>query len=325
MSFTAEVKEEVVRIQTSCTSAQKAELSALLQVCGTLDLKGKGRFDLKVATETGSVARMLLKRTHGLYDLQTKLIERRSLLHNSRNYLVFLEHQPRLESALQDMGIMDKNKHLSAGLPPSIKESEKATSAFLRGCFMASGYIAKPTVAFRLELKFANESLAQEVVSLLADANIITHYAERNHAFYVRLKNFNDIVRFLYIIGAEKIVKAFVNVRHMKSARDAVNRLVNAEIANSKRASDAAAEQLYIVRALASRETLFAELAPALQAFCKLRMIYPSASLSALGTYAEPPLSKSAVNHQWQRVRHIYEHAIASQEDALAHVVQKEC
>lgn len=319
MSFTAEVKEELIRIPTNNDSEKKAELSALLQVCGTLDLKGKGRYDVKIATETGSVARMLLKLTHGLYQMQTKLIERRSLLHNSRNYLVLIEYQPQLDFALKDLGIIEEANQLASHLPCFIQENKPAQAAFLRGCFMASGYIAKPTKAFRMEFKFSRETLAKEVVLLLSKSNINTRYIERNQAFCIRLKNFNDIVRFLYIIGANKIIKAFNNVKLMKTARDSVNRLVNAEMANMKRASKSALEQVRVIHELREMQKEYESMPNALKHFCDLRLAHPDLSLAELGKLQNPPLSKSAISHQWYRVKRLYCQKYAAAEKGKKH------
>lgn len=304
MSFTAEVKEELSRIKESDIRAQKAEFSALVQICGTLELKGKGAYDLHLETETGSVARLLLKNAHSLYDLETKLVERRSILHNTRNYLVILESQPKLDFVLKDLGILDVNNHVSGSLAPQVHQSPQAEAAFLRGIFMAGGYIAKPTESFHLEMKFARENLAYEVSQLLRKAGIKTRPKERGHATIVRIKNFNEIVRFLYSIGGERIVQAFQNVRHLKAVKNNVNRMVNAEVANLERVSRAGAEQMRAINQI--RQTgVYALLPEALQHFCELREKYPDASFVQLGKKCDPPLSKSAINNQWQRLKAI--------------------
>ena len=72
MSFTAQVKDELSRVEGT-PSAELAQLSALIRVCGTLSFRGAGRYSIRIATETGAVARTIIKLTHKLFDLETPL------------------------------------------------------------------------------------------------------------------------------------------------------------------------------------------------------------------------------------------------------------
>ena len=71
MSFTAEVKDELARVDGPTQAAQYAQLSAIMRVCGTLSFRGPGRYSIKIATETGAVARTAIKLTHKLFDATT--------------------------------------------------------------------------------------------------------------------------------------------------------------------------------------------------------------------------------------------------------------
>ena len=57
MSFTAQVKDELSRVDGECPGCAYAQLSAITRVCGTLSFRGSGRYSIRVATETGAVAR----------------------------------------------------------------------------------------------------------------------------------------------------------------------------------------------------------------------------------------------------------------------------
>ncbi|MFR7659056.1 MAG: DNA-binding protein WhiA, partial [Eggerthellaceae bacterium] len=48
-----------------------------------------------------------------------------------------------------------------------------------------------------------------------------------------------------------------------------------------------------------------ATLPQALQEYIKLRIAYPDATLKELGEAADPPLSKSAINHRVRRVEQL--------------------
>ena len=100
MSFTAEVKDELSRVEAPTRAAELAQLSALVRICGTLSFHGSGRYSIRVATETGAVARTVIKLTHKLFDLETSLTVRRSVLHKTRNYLIEMPVQEGLDADL---------------------------------------------------------------------------------------------------------------------------------------------------------------------------------------------------------------------------------
>ena len=157
MSFTAEVKDELSRLDSPYKEDDIAELSALIKVCGTLSLMGSGTYAVRIATETGSVARSIIRYAHTVFNLETTFTPRRSILHKSRNYLIEMPAQPGLKSALSAMGILVPGKGLMQGIPTSILRTRHQQAAFLRGVFMAGGFIADPRVDFQLELCVGSE------------------------------------------------------------------------------------------------------------------------------------------------------------------------
>jgi DNA-binding protein WhiA len=87
--------------------------------------------------------------------------------------------------------------------------------------------------------------------------------------------------------------------RHM---RNTVNRMVNAEIANQNKAIFASIEQIEIIKRIEAQRGLDT-LPQALEEYARLRLANPGVSLKELGELADPPLSKSAVNHRMRRLQ----------------------
>lgn len=306
MSFTAEVKDELSRVDDGSRSAKVAELSALVRVCGTLSFHGSGTYSIRITTETGAVARTVIRLAHEIHDLDTQLTVRRSVLHKSRNYLIEMGDQPGLEGALVEMGILMPGRGLVSGVPTRLVASAPERSAFLRGAFMGGGFVADPRGDFHLEIAVTGEALALDLVELCGEVGVTARLNRRRGAFAIYLKSFEDVVGLLRAMGAVRTATVVGRVRQVKSVKNTVNRAVNAEMANQRRASGAAAEQLAMIDRIEAGPG-FEGLPPALRELCELRRAHPDLSLQELGAQARPPLSKSAVYHRILRLEHIDE------------------
>lgn len=303
MSFTAQVKDELSRIEGS-EAARYAQLSAIMRVCGTLSLHGSGRYALSVSTETGAVARTMIKLTHELFDLETPLTVRHSVLHNTRNYLIEIPEQPELEEDLHILQILVPGQGLATGLPHGLLVDDGCRRAFMRGAFMAGGFVADPRRDFHLEIAVAGEGFATELADLIGSYGIRARINRRRGAFAIYSKSFEDVRLTLQTMGAERSARAVESIRQMKSLKNDVNRQVNADMANSLRAAQAAGDQRALVER--ARATVgFHALPPALREFCELRLAHPELSLAELGAFCRPPASKSAMYHRLLRLQKI--------------------
>jgi DNA-binding protein WhiA len=314
VSFTAEVKEELSRIIPKRGCCPKSELSALMRVEGTLHVAGRGRFRVEVATETAPVARKTIKLMHEIYGLKTELTVRRSVLHKANNYLITVGSQPKLGGALVDLGILDDQHDLCYGVPAKLVRKDCCAISYLRGAFLGGGFVADPHGDFHFELTAERSEMAEDLVALMARFDIEAKVTQRRGVYAVYLKGAEPIVTFLALVGAHRALLRTEDVRIIKSMRNQVNRLVNAETANLQKSADAAMEQLEDIRRLSTTRGLD-NLPPALRELAELRLAYPDVSLRELGELADPPLSKSAVYH---RIRRIQELA-AGPDDAGGH------
>ena len=306
MSFTAEVKDELARVGGSCPECAVAELAALVRVCGALSFHGSGAYSIRVSTETGAVARTVIRLAHEVFDLDTSLTVRRSNLHRSRNYLIEIPEQKGLEQALIRMGVLILGRGLSSGIAARVVARPCCRAAFLRGAFMAGGFIADPRGDFHLEIAVTGDEFADDLLELLDDEGITARVNRRRGSYAIYLKSFDDIAALLGVVGAERTARAVKNIRVMKSVKNDVNRRVNAELANQARSTGASADQLALIDRI-EREIGFDALPPALMQFCVARREHPELSLRDLGAQMMPPLSKSALYHRVLRLEKLLE------------------
>ena len=314
MSYTALVKNELVSVPENQTDCELAQLSALIRVSGTLSMHGPGKFAVRIVTETGTVARTVISSSRRLFDLGTSVEYRRSIMHKKRNYLLEISNQDSLAEALSALGIYIPGEGLVSGIPKSVIRTKQAQRAFLRGAFMAGGFLADPLKDFHLEIAVSGERFATELVKLMGSIGVKARLNHRNRhtnalmrtreIYAVYLKSSDDIIKFLREIGAPTMARAIAFTRVQKYYRNNVNRVVNAEMANQTRSSNAAADQLALIEKAEKLIGLRA-LPPAVRDFCLARKDNPELSLSALGESFVPPVSKSAMYHRLLRLEKI--------------------
>ncbi len=300
MSFTAEVKEELTRVPPVCSHCDKAVLAALVRTEGTLMFGGTGRYRVELATDVPSVARLIIRLLHQIYQLKTELTVRRSVLHKTPNYLIVLPMQPGLDAALHDAGVLSA-MGLEMGIDPHLVEKQCCTAAYLRGAFLGSGFISNPRGDFHFEMTLESEDLARGIVALLEERGIGARIMSRRSSWTVYLKSGSAISEFLALVGAHQAALAMENERVIKSVRNDVNRRVNAELANQAKSAQSSVEQIMAIHKVVAEHGL-ENLPPALQEYISLRVSYPDATLKELGERANPPLSKSAVYHRVRRI-----------------------
>ena len=340
MSFSLDIKEELARVAPVCSHCNRAVLAAYARVAGVLHMQWAGgaheedprtegensnttpaqaaeaentqnlgntrapasTFSLEVSSDIALVARLLTQILHDEYNLQTDITMRRSVLHKNVNYLIDVPAQPTLTHVLQDLGFFNKEDGgFAEGISKHIVAKQCCAAAYVRGAFLASGFVSDPKSNAHFEMTFENEALAGDIAEILSKNQIPVRVKWRRGACVVYLKSGEHIVNFLSFTGAHTQALNYENARVMKSVRSGVNRQINAELANQKRAAVAAVDQVFAARAVIEHYGT-GKLTPALQEFIRLRIKYPNASLKELGKHANPPLSKSAVAHRVRRV-----------------------
>ena len=174
--------------------------------------------------------------------------------------------------------------------------------AFLRGVFLAGGYLADPKGNFHFELVCQNEELADAIAQLMNKYDIAAKQTRRYNMHVVYLKSAEPIITFLSLVSAPNAALVLERARMVKSLRNDTNRKVNAEIANQKKTSVASFKQIMQINHLI--QTCGLDSIPKnLQDIALLRLRYPDASIKELGELADPPLSKNAVYHRLCRIQ----------------------
>lgn len=123
----------------------------------------------------------------------------------------------------------------------------------------------------------------------------------RKKSYVVYLKEGAQIVDMLNIMEAHISLLNLENVRIIKEMRNSVNRQVNCETANINKTVSAAVKQLEDINYIKNTRGLDS-LPENLREVALVRLQYPQAPLKELGTYLEPAVGKSGVNHRLRRL-----------------------
>ena len=186
-------------------------------------------------------------------------------------------------------------------LTGQIGKKEEEKRAFIRGLFMGAGSINNPENKYHLEIILANSEDLEIVKKTLDELgiNIKTLKTENKTSLY--LKEGEEISKFLALIGANKAVMKFEDIRIQREMRGKVNRLVNCEAANLNKTINASIEQIGAIQKL-KQTGKFNQLEDNLKEIANLRLENPEMSLIELGKLLKNPIGKSGVNYRLKKI-----------------------
>ncbi|MEN6349170.1 MAG: DNA-binding protein WhiA [Syntrophomonas sp.] len=302
MSFCNDVKYELARIIPEKECCQKAELSALMAVNGSVAENGKGEIVLHGAAENAPTARKIYKLLKERYQLISS-VNKKEIKRFKKNHIYEVETPLSnekhwiIEELNLNHGKNEKKPHTGRFL---IRKT-CCKRAFLRGIFLGRGFVNRPEVDYHLEIVINDEGLAAFIQNLLDKFELDARQVERKNNLVIYIKESEKIVDFLRVVGASKALLDFENVRIIKSMRNDVNRQVNCETANLAKIVDASVRQAELIQKLAAEKGIDL-LPPQLRQLAEARLSYPDYSLKELGAILEPPLSKSGVAYRMKKL-----------------------
>lgn len=183
------------------------------------------------------------------------------------------------------------------------KDLEKC-KAIIRGCFLGAGSVNNPENSYHLEIVLSDKINMDFLKKLLEKFNINTKELITKNRYSIYLKDGEEISNFLALIGANKAVMLFEDIRVKKEMRSKVNRLVNCESANLNKTINASIEQIESIRKL-QKAGKFNDLSESLKEIAELRLENPDMALSELGKLLKTPIGKSGVNYRLKKIMEI--------------------
>ena len=308
MSFSLIVKNEVCRHDKINKSEALAELSAIMKVSGTLSLGGGKQVSFKIATENPAIAREIFKLLKEFFKIHTQIrVKKSSSLKKNNVYILIITEEMGVRKLLEEVGVLkvsEEGYELDYHIPSRCIEDDNCKKSYIRGAFLGGGSVSNPEKTYHLEFVTHNEDYANDLSALINLYGLASKVIQRKNSYVVYIKEGEQIVDLLNIVGAHTALFKFENIRIMKEMRNNVNRLVNCETANLSKTVNAAVRQVECIK-LIEKKIGLGRLPKNLREIAELRLDYPDESLKELGEMLNPPVGKSGINHRLRKIEKI--------------------
>ncbi len=305
MSYSAKVKSEIVREENMTRDEFSSLLSAVMKVAGVLSLSSGGREGFRISTENASTARFLLKNIKQQLKMNATTIVSKSQSFKKNNlYIINFEDNENMREFLIEMGILAEEEGgitLNVSIPDMLISTDLRKKAYIKGAFLGSGSMTDPEKQYHLEFVTHSEEYAQELMKLLGAFGLNAKVIPRKGIYVVYIKEGEQIVDVLNILGAHNALLEAENVRIIKDMRNNVNRLVNCETANLSKTVNASVRQTEAIKFI-EKTTGLSRLPDQLKEIAELRLANPGISLKELGDMLDPKVGKSGVNHRLRKI-----------------------
>ncbi len=302
MSFSSEVKDELVKHVSESRHCQLAELSAIIHFCGVLNRDEDGRLVLGLKTENDCVIRKCFTLLKKAYNIETNIVPKNHMR------VEFPMEQAVLEKLLRATKYLDEDglKRFMTPVNRMLLKNSCCRRAFIRGTFLCIGSMSDPGKSYHLEFVCDTRPQAEQVTEQLCYFDIEARIIARKKYQVVYIKEGSQIVDLLNVMEAYVSLMNFENERIYKEMRNCVNRRVNCEAANITKTVNAAARQVEDI--ILIRDTRGLDSLPDnLRDMALVRLEYPDMALAELGKALREPVGKSGVNHRLRRLSEIAE------------------
>ena len=291
MSFSGDVKRELADVVPEGRHCQVAELAAMAAIAGApKDERTKIGEEVDVFSILRTENKILQRKFFTLYEKAFMMGEVRQF--------------PREEDAEVGEIFVRPEAFDQAIRHPMLLKRECCRRSFLRGAFLAAGSVSAPEKYYHYEIVCPDETVAARVQEVLTGFGLDAKTVRRKHSQVVYLKEGEQIVQAIGLMGASRALLELENVRVFHELRGMVNRQVNCEVANVQKTARMSARQVEDIEFIRTHMG-FSGLPPSLQMMAKVRLEYPDATLLELGTHLEPKIGKSGVNHRLRRLGEI--------------------
>lgn len=289
MSFTTDTKNELCRLPLGAPCCTLAESLGMLLYANRFSEAG-----VRFQSDNPAVRRRAAALLHAAFRIEADV----------RGSMLSVSDADAVERIFTAFGYGPKS--IALQFNRALVEEDCCKSAFLRGVFLAGGYLSDPGRSYHLELVTSHYNVSRQVMALLLDMNMAPGLLSRRGNYVLYYKDSALIEDFLSAAGATGAAMTLMLSKVEKELRNNVNRKVNCETANLDKTLDAAARQIAAIEKLRAAGVL-QTLPEPLRATAEARVQNPDFSLSELLPLFDPPITRPGLNNRIRRLMKLAE------------------
>lgn len=286
MSFTAELKEELLEREHQKNCCDIAELAGIVAFSSSI----KSGY-LKIVIENRAVAGRIVKQLKRIAGIQAGIEVKpgKSAVKKDTFIISIVEYKNLLQ-------FLDIDNFMETQL-----QNECCRRAFVKGAFLGGGSVADPKKRYHLEFVTAYQDVGAALARLFDGLELKNGLVERRGKYVVYFKDCDTVCDVLAFAGVMNGVVDIYEVKVIKDKKNEINRLINSEVANLSKVVDASVNQTKAIEKI--RDTVGLETLPeTLRKLAETRLMFPQDGLAQLGQRMKPPLGKSGVNHRMRKI-----------------------
>ncbi len=311
ISFTRKVKEEICTLAFENELAKKAMLSGFMKINSTLSIRNTG-WVIQIRTENIKIAKLILSIIKDLYDVEPRISisEQKRFRTTSLGKIVHIDILNKAKLILEDLGIYDISSNFNK-LPDFITHDIELIKYYLKGCFLASGSVNSPTTKnYHFEIATQNYTIANFIIKLLKKFYIEGKTIDRRNQVIVYVKKSDSISDLLRIFQTMDSLLYFEDTRIQRDQLNSMNRVLNCEVSNEKKAIENGNYQAEAIRWYKDMFS-FDDLDGKLKIVAEVRLASPDASYVELCKDCKDlfnlELSKSGFSYRMSKLMKIIE------------------
>ncbi len=303
-TYSSRIKSE---IEITCASKELklGMLKAIYQLSSHFIATQYGLV-LKVKTKNEnakSIVEYLLKE---LFDIDALThIEKEKKLKKEDFYVI--EVYQKTSVLLNELHILESRSNPQYQLRKDL-DTDDERIGYIKGAFLFNGSVNDPeSNNYHLEIQTFNDLIANNLKDLLLVYYISLRVSKNRRGYFTYLKSAEQISDFIKILDVSDSLFYFENIRIERDLFNSINRVMNCEISNQKRAISAARRQIDEINYIESQNYT---LKKGFKDVIKLRKEYPEDSLSELSDksleFIGKYYSRSVINHKLRELHVIY-------------------
>ncbi len=299
MSFSSDIKTELCQDIPKSIHCRIAELAGIISVNGRVEeYENDKRLIIRAENETledlvRTLLSILFKASQDKVLLVSEKMHHRKLV---------ISHKDLMDEIYLKLKLNDDGSRIR--VDKMVTERSCCKKLYLRGAFIAGGYMGSPEKNYQLELSLLSQQEAERISDILLKEGLESRISKRRDRFVLYVKDGDTISALLGLLGAGNAMMEFENIRILKDIRNVVNREVNCDTANMAKTASAAAKHIEDIKYI--RDNIGLDyLSDVLRETASLRLEYPMHSIKELGELFNPPVGKSGINHRLRKISSI--------------------